>query len=299
MRHIAVSLICLAVALPLAAQRTVAITFDDLPDINSDVHPVAIERAINAKLLAALKRNDLPAIGFVNEEQLEDDSVLQLWLAAGCELGNHTFAHSDFDAVTVEAAEDDILKGEAITRPLLASHNQPLVWFRHPFLDTGKTIDDRNAIDAFLTAHGYRVAPVTIDDSDWVYAYAYEKAPPLVRPIIRNSYVRYLDRRFRFAEELSRRVFGREIAQVLLLHDSALNADAFDEVAAMMRQRGYRGVTLDEALRDPAYATREEWAGGGVGWLERWGVARGIPTSVFEADPPVPRWIQFLAGPPS
>lgn len=293
------SLICLAVALPLAAQRTVAITFDDLPDINSDIHPVAVERAINAKLLEALKRNDLPAIGFVNEEQLEDDSVLQLWLAAGCELGNHTFAHSDFDAVTVEAAEDDILKGEAITRPLLASHNQPLVWFRHPFLDTGKTIDDRNAIDAFLTAHGYRVAPVTIDDSDWVYAYAYERAPPLVRPFIRNSYVRYLDRRFRFAEELSRRVFGREVAQVLLLHDSALNADACDEVAAMMRQRGYRGVTLDEALRDPAYATREEWAGGGVGWLERWGVERGIPTTVFEADPPVPRWIQFLAGPPS
>jgi peptidoglycan/xylan/chitin deacetylase (PgdA/CDA1 family) len=225
--------------------------------------------------------------------------VLDLWLAAGCELGNHTFGHSDFDKVTVAAAEDDIVKGEAITRPLLTAHNQPLVWFRHPFLDTGRTVADRDAIDAFLTAHGYRVAPVTIDDSDWVYAYAYEKASPILRPMIRRSYVRYLDRRFEFAEEMSRRVFGREIAQVLLLHDSALNADSFDEVAAMMRARGYRGVTIGEALRDPAYATPEDWAGGGVSWLERWGVGRGIATSVFEADPPVPRWIQLLAGPPS
>lgn len=302
MRHIALSLICLALSLPAsaapaAATRTVAVTFDDLPDINADEHPVEVERAITRKLLASLKRHDIPAIGFVNEEQLEDTSVLELWLDAGFDLGNHTFAHSDFDKVHVAEAEDDILKGEAVTRPLVESRGKHLVWFRHPFLDTGATLADRDAIDSFLTAHGYRIAPVTIDDSDWVYAYAYENAAPVLRTLIRSSYVRYLDRRFAFAEALSRRVFGREIPQILLLHASALNADTFDDVAALILKRGYRAVTLDEAMRDDAYATPEHWTAGGVGWFERWGVERGIPVSVFDADPPVPRWIVWMAGP--
>lgn len=289
---------CIVLALPAAAQRTVAVTFDDLPDINSDEHAVRAERAINRKLLASLTRNGVPAIGFVNEEQLEDTSILDLWLDAGFDLGNHTFAHNDFDKESIAAAEEDVLRGEAITRPLLAARGKTLTWFRHPFLDSGRTIEDRDAIDAFLASHGYRVAPVTIDDSDWVYAYAYEKVTRFLRPLIRRSYVRYLDRRFAFAEELSRRVFGREIAQVMLLHDSALNADAFDDVAKLMRARGYRAVTLEEAIRDPAYATPEHWSAGGVSWLERWGVERGIPATVFEADPPVPRWIAWAAGNP-
>lgn len=306
MRHIAVSLICLAAALvagrtsasapPEMVQLSVAVTFDDLPDINADTHSVQEERAINTKLLAALQRNHIPAIGFVNEEELEDASVLELWLSAGFDLGNHTFSHVDFDKVPVAEAEEDIVKGETITRPLVAAHGKQLVWFRHPFLDAGKTIEDRREIESFLAAHGYRVAPVTIDDSDWVYAYAYERASPVLKPLMRRSYIAYLDRRFAFAEELSRRVFGREIPQTLLLHVSAINADAFDGVAAMMRRRGYRAVTIDEATRDPAYSTPEQWTGGGVSWFERWGAAKGIPLSVFEKDPPVPWWIRWAAG---
>jgi hypothetical protein len=33
-----------------------------------------------------------------------------------------------------------------------------------------------------------------------------------------------------------------------------------------------------------------------VGWLERWGVAGGLPERRFENDPKVPLWIQRIAG---
>lgn len=90
-------LLCLLAALPFAceAQRTVALTFDDLPV--AGVRDLAAARRITDRLLAALKRHHAPAIGFVIESQLqtagERDArigLLEQWLAAGMTLGNHT-----------------------------------------------------------------------------------------------------------------------------------------------------------------------------------------------------------------
>ena len=223
-------------------------------------------------------------------------ALIAQWIDAGNEIGNHTYSHVDLDQTTIDEYESDILRGETITRPLLASRGKRLQWFRHPYLDTGSTLATRDAIDAFLASHGYRVAPVTIDDSEWIYDLAYDRAPAWQRPIIRRSYIRYMRRRFEWVEAKSRLVFRRDIAHVLLLHASTLNADAFPQLASMMRGRGYRFVTLDEALRDRAYGTPDRWTGGGVGWVERWGVARGLAVRNFENDPHVPLWIQRLAG---
>jgi len=281
---------------PLILASVVAITFDDLPNIHADL-PLATQQAVTTKLLADLAAANAPAIGFVNEDKIEDDgAMIAQWLDAGAEIGNHTYSHLDLDASTVQQFEDDVLHGEEITRPLVESRGKKLQWFRHPYLNTGKTTAVRDEVDAFLAAHGYRVAPVTIDDSEWIYDDAYDRAAWWQRAALRRSYLRYMQRRLAWAESMSNVVFHRQIAQILLLHASTLNADVFPQLAAMMRNRGYRFVTIDEATLDAAYATPERWAGGGIGWLERWGVARGIPASRFEHDPRVPPWVQRLAG---
>jgi len=284
------------IALLLAAS-VVAVTFDDLPNLDSDL-PAATQRVITTKLLDQIKSTGVPVIGFVNEDKLDDDNISPLtqWLDAGADLGNHTYSHLDLDHATAAQYEEDVLHGEELTRPLVESRGKKLQWFRHPYLDTGTTIETRNEVDAFLAAHGYRVAPVTIDDSEWIYDMAYGRAPWWKRAALRRSYIRYMERRFAFAEEMSRLVFKRNIAQILLLHASALNADTFPRLVAMMRRRGYRFVTIDEATLDDAYATQEKWTSGGVGWIERWGVARGIPESRFDHDPRVPAWVQKMAG---
>ncbi len=305
-RHATLALLLTLAAFPLRAEvRKVAVTFDDLPDINADDDSLSAQQQITAKLLAALQRQHVPAIGFVNEDKVLGSAgtpdpqrihLIEEWLDAGFEIGNHTYSHEDLNGVGAREYEQDIVKGEATIRPMLERRGLPLRWFRHPYLNTGKTLEERDEVDRFLAGRGYEIAPVTLDDSEWIYEVAYRKAIFWFRPAIRRSYIRYMRERFEWDEAQSRLVFGREIPQVLLLHAGALDADAFDSLAAMIRDRGYEFVTIEQATSDPAYRTPEQWTGGGVSWFERWGVALGIDDSRFTGDPHVPSWIQRLAG---
>jgi peptidoglycan/xylan/chitin deacetylase (PgdA/CDA1 family) len=309
MRTLAV-LLLFALAVPaLSAERQVVVSFDDLPDIEADDHTVEQMEQLTWRLVPAVRREAIPAIGFVNEDKLLGDgeivdprrvSLLRVWLDAGLELGNHTFSHPDLHEVPLEDYEKDILRGEEITRPLLAGRGMPLRWFRHPYLDTGKTLATRDAIVTFLSQHGYRVVPVTIDDSEWIFDAAYDKAISgrhfLTRHRLGRAYLRYMELRLAWAEYESELVFHRQIPQILLLHASQLNADYFAALARLIRRRGYRFVTVDQAMNDHAYETPDLWTGGGVGWIERWGVTMGIPQSKFDSDPKVPRWVQKYAG---
>jgi len=276
--------------------REVAITFDDVPDVDDDLHSLARQTEMTNELLAQLKRMGVPAIGFVNEIKVGSDpariALLEQWHASGLDLGNHTFSHMELNEDGAEDFTCDIQRGDEVTRRVLG--HEP-IWFRHPYLETGQTIQERDMVDGFLAQHGYQIAPVTIDDSDWIFATAYDIAWAWRRPAIRRAYIDYMRERFDWAEHESRLVFGREIPQILLLHASKLNADTFDALAAMMRERGYDFITLDRAISDSAYASPDDWVGGGVGWIERWGITKGMDELVFEHDPQVPEWVQKIA----
>jgi hypothetical protein len=114
---------------------------------------------------------------------------------------------------------------------------------------------------------------------------------------IADGYLRHMAESFDHFEALSRTLFGREIPQVLLLHANRLNADHFDSVAAILRRRGYRFVRLEDALRDPAYASRDTYVGPrGLSWLERWAATRGM---TLREAPRQPAWVDSLrAGGP-
>ena len=80
-----------------AAGREVAITIDDLPR-GGDGGPrgLAEVRAMTERLLKPFRDDQIPVIGFVNEgrsAELGADGlrqILDLWLAAGADLGNHS-----------------------------------------------------------------------------------------------------------------------------------------------------------------------------------------------------------------
>ena len=269
----------------------------------------ARQEEITRRLLATVRTNAIPAIGFVNEDKLEDTNgrvdprrvaLLRAWLDAGLDLGNHTRSHSDLHKVPVAEYEADILAGEVVTSRLMAAHGRHPRWFRHPYLDTGTSLETRREVEDFLSAHGYRVAPITVDDSEWIIAHAWNKAVAAhdrrMQRRLSRDYVRYLDARFAWYEKKSDEIFGRQIPQILLLHAEALNAAAFGKVVAMLRSRGYRFITLDEAMKDPAYGSKDDWvADGGVSWLVRWGVTRGLPEAMFDGDPRLPEYITKYA----
>ena len=83
---------------------------------------------------------------------------------------------------TLAAWEEEVVRGETVTRILLAQHHMKMRYFRHPFLDTGRDIETRRQAEMFLAQRGYRIAPVTMDAWDWMfagpYAYARKTATP-------------------------------------------------------------------------------------------------------------------------
>ena len=264
--------------------RTVAVTFDDLPWGRTGGFTEARLAELTARLVGQLKAARIPAIGFVNEEKLEGApsraALLERWADAGLELGNHTYSHPSFWTTPRAEYQANVLRGERVTRRILAARGTRPRFFRHPFLNTGPDLANKEAFERFLGEHGYRVAPVTVDNEDYLYALAYDRAAARGdRTTMRRigaDYVRYMDTTFAFYEALSRRVLGREPAQVLLLHANELNAEYMDELVAMMRRRGYTFAPLETVLRDRAYSHPDRYTGRrGMSWLQRWAVTRG------------------------
>src|SRR5437773_577943 len=112
MRVLRLGLVLLATwPIGAAEPRSMALTFDDLPyvQLRGDYLPGA--RRVTTALLSVLARHHAPAVAFVNERQLEGANrearvaLLRQWIAQGAVLGNHTYSHPDFNALSVEAAE--------------------------------------------------------------------------------------------------------------------------------------------------------------------------------------------------
>ena len=274
--------------------RLVAFTFDDLPAtrMRGEVG------ALTERLLTALRREGIPAIGFVNEGKLAGaerarTALLEAWLDGGHELGNHTYSHLRlFDASTAEF-EADLLRGEAITRKVMAARGKPLRYFRHPTLNTGHDAAAKAAAESVLDRHGYSVAPVTVDTDEYLYAAAYQRAhergDAALKRRLGDDYLRYMSVAFEYYERLAESLIGRDIAHTLLLHANWLNADYVPELATVLRARGYRFVTLEAALNDPAYRLPDRYIGSrGPSWLERWALTSGHRV---EGLPPVPGWV--------
>lgn len=285
-------------------RREMAVTIDDLPWVS--VQPDGIDRArpLTATLLQSFRRHDVPAIGFVNEIKLERDGVVQPdrvalledWVSAGFELGNHTYSHIDLHAAPVDDVLADVVRGEPVARSLLAKKGKKLRYFRHPFLHRGRDAETRLQLEEYLQDHGYRVAPVTIDNYDYIFAAAFDRAIASgdgdAEQRILATYLAYIQDVVSYYEQQSSALFGREMRQVLLLHANQLNARAFDALARSLKSRGYRFVTLDRALEDRAYGSPEAYFGpAGITWIHRWAITLGKPRTFFAGEPVVPDWI--------
>jgi peptidoglycan/xylan/chitin deacetylase (PgdA/CDA1 family) len=287
-------ILCLVAMTAAAASQEVALTIDDLPrGGDGGGRSYAEIRDMTVRLLAPFRDAHIPVTGFVNPGRTwvapaDLRRILDLWLDAGAELGNHTWSHADLNHVTVADYEQEILKADAVLRPIMEARGKTLEFFRYPFLHAGATIETKRAIEQFLAAQHYRNAPVTFDDSDYMFALAY--LLPETRARVEREYLPYLESVVAFFERRSVEVVGREFPQILLLHASELNARMMPEIMAMFRRRGYGFVSLDEALRDEVYRLPENYVGtGGFSWIHRWSMSKRMPN---QGEPDEPEWVR-------
>lgn len=309
MRHVLLLIFAVALATSTRAQtpqRTMAVTLDDLPYVRmGDAPYLPSARAATAKILSTLKKHKAPAVGFVNEFQLdlgnERDARIELlrdWVRSGMVLGNHTYAHPDFNQLTVAQFEAQIDKGDVVTRQLMQSRRPYQLYFRHPMTHTGDTLEKKEAIEKFLAARGYKVTPHTIENSDFIfnvpYSQAVQKGDTALAKRLREAYLDLTIAATEFAEKISPQIFGREIPQLLLIHANDLNADCLDELLQRLTDRGYKFVTLDKVMSDPAYETKDTYVNKyGPTWFIRWSKSKGMNLD-FSGDPDPPKWVMDL-----
>jgi peptidoglycan-N-acetylglucosamine deacetylase len=284
--------------------RTIALTFDDLPKALGSGNLAGVRRT-TAAILQTLNKHHARAIGFVNEVQLHVDgerderiAILKQWVESGMILGNHTFSHLGLFKTPLPKYEDDVIKGEVITRALMRGREPYQMYFRHPFTNTGPTKEVKEEFERFLESRGYKVAPFTIENSDYVFNALYvdakkNKDAELMKRI-RESYLAHTEAVVRFIEQLSVEMFQREISQILLIHANDLHEDCLDELLTSFERRGYAFVTLDRALEDKAYLTKDDFVGSfGPSWFHRWTVTMGLKMKIRE-EPDPPKWVMEM-----
>ena len=282
-----------------ASPREIAITIDDLPAAGGGTSGGEI-REMTSKLLGTLRDQKVPAVGFVNEKKLYkfgevDDRIkaLSMWPEYGFELGNHTYSHASLSRVALKDWEEEVVRGETVTAMLLNQNHMKLRYFRHPYLDTGRDLETRRQAEAFLVSRGYRIAPVTMDAWDWMYAGVYEDArkrgDAALQQQLVSSYLSYTGQVFDYYEKFSKDLLGYEPKQILLLHGNWLEADHISELLDLLRKRGYKFVSLQDALSDSAYSMPDEFvAEEGTNWIDHWAITRGRPP---RNTPQFPQWV--------
>lgn len=291
----------------LAGQsKQICITVDDLPVVSYGIAEHFYLKQTIEKLIHTANVHEVPLIGFVNEGkmyaggQLDSFQValLKYWLVNGYELGNHTFSHMDYNAVTIQTFTNDIVKGEIITKELLAQQKQVLTYFRHPYLHSGCTKEISDSLSFVLDSLNYIVSPVTVDNSDYIFADAYHKAylrkDHSAMKYIGKAYIRYMERVLIYSETLADSLYHRTIAQTLLIHASLLNADYLDELIVMYKKHKYTFVSQSEVLKDDVYSRPVlVYSKRGNSWLNRW-VDKETSERLKLKEPEVPEEIIAL-----
>ena len=246
----------LAAAAPAAAEKRIALTFDDVPRQRGAFFTPA-ERT--DRLIAGLQRAEVrQAAFFVTPGRLAQpdgaggEQRIAAYVRAGHVIANHSFIHLALSATPAADYIADLDRAEA----WLGGREGRRPWYRYPFLNEGRGDKaKRDALRAALKARGLRNGYVTVDGADWNMEALTTKAARAGERIdmaaLRDLYVETMVDAAEFNDALARRALGRSPAHVLLLHETDLAALFIADLVRGLRRNGWRIVTADEAYADP------------------------------------------------
>lgn len=286
--------------------KEICITVDDLPYVTKIFKDIEAARYITDNLLKTFRKYNIAALGSVNSGKLfingQPDTnkinILNQWKDSGMVLANHTFAHNDYSKLYLSEFKEDIIRGEIFLNYI--NYKNTTKYFRHPLLHRGETKEKADSLQYFLDSLGYIVAPVTIDNSDYIFSWAYEKAlssenDSLVKKI-GNDYVNYMCDVLDYYENQSISLLGYNVKHILLTHANLINADYLDKLIERFSERGYKFISIDEALKDNSYTDLKDefYKKSGVSWIHRWAWTMGKRGDFFKGEPEVPAYITEL-----
>jgi peptidoglycan/xylan/chitin deacetylase (PgdA/CDA1 family) len=250
----------------LSAQE-VALTFDDLPrtgELPPNTNRVEIVKTIVRILQEA---HAPPVYGFVNAGKLtsapDEIEALKAWTAAGFPLANHGYSHFNLAKTSVSRYTRDITADEPVLRSL-KNDSGDWHWFRYPYLEEGETLRKKHAVSAFLQKHNYRVAEVTLDFEDFLWNAPYARclaqndAPGI--SWLKSNYLIAAEEYIGLGQQMSQKLYGRDIKHVMLLHVGGFEAIMLPELLQLLKRKDFKLISLEDAGGDPAYRFSPEWA---------------------------------------
>jgi len=250
-----------ALGLARSLGQEVALTFDDLPS-HGPLPPGVTRLDVARSVIRTLREANAPRVyGFLNAKKLQevprDAEVLKLWTAAGFPLGNHTWSHMDLHNNSAEAFEKDVKTNE----PALVQYRPAgdWQWFRYPYLHEGDTSAKRQRVADYLMHQGYRVAEVTLDFDDYAFNAPYARCAarhdtPAIEGL-KASYLEAAEESLRIGQEMARAIWGRDVKHVMLLHIGAFEMVMLPRLMELLKARGFKLITLEDAESDEAYRT--------------------------------------------
>jgi peptidoglycan/xylan/chitin deacetylase (PgdA/CDA1 family) len=275
----------LAPALALGApqqHKRIALTFDDVPRMPGAFF-TPDERT--RRLIAALRRSGVrQAAFFINPGNLEQpygkggEKRIAAYVRAGHVIANHSYSHKHLSELSAADYIADLdrgaawLKGRTGFRP----------WYRYPFLDEGfSDVAKRDTLRGALRARGLHNGYITSDSNDWLMeALAFDAkraGQPIDMKALKDLYVRTVVGAADFYDDLARKTLGRSPVQVMLMHETDLEALFVADAVKALKADGWEIVSADRAFADPIAREEPNSVRTSMGQLAAMADARGVP----------------------
>jgi len=192
--------------------KLIALTFDDGP---SDPYTL--------KVIEELKKEKIKATFFlVGKKVVAKPNVLDVLVASGQEIGNHTYYHSRLNWVTERKMLDELKLSSDIISGYTNGRVKPTL-FRppHGFLPQSKSQAIQKA--------GYTIVMWSVNGDDFYHSKTGIRSPVSI------------------AERVLSRINGGDI---ILLHDiSQQTVDSLSYIIRPLKRKGYKFVTVSELVR--------------------------------------------------
>ena len=238
-----------------------ALTFDDLP-MHGDLLPGESRLLVHQRMALAFSQCRLPPVtGFLVGchvgDSLDCHEAIGAWLESGNLLANHTFSHQRPHAIGASRYVADIeLNDRFLAAYTRRFHSIPPKYFRYPYLDQGSDTEGP-FIRKYLNENNYAVVGASHTCSDWLWNQAYVRCLQVGRhreaADIGHAFVAAAVDTLSWSDGVACELFGRNTLQIGLMHMGLLQSHFMNKLLASYQELGVRFLTLEEALRDPAY----------------------------------------------
>jgi peptidoglycan/xylan/chitin deacetylase (PgdA/CDA1 family) len=191
-------------------------------------------------------------------------------------LGNHSHFHQR----PHELGSEEYVRGIAIAHDSLKALTGFVKWYRHPFLDEGRTVGLRDSLRAALDSLDYMNGYVTVDNYDWHLDRCFQEAVKSGREVdydrLRGLYVDVIWDAILFYDEIGREELGRSPKHILLLHENDLAALCIDTLVGHIRGHGWKIISPRDAYSDPVADIATETLFNNQGRIAAIAAAHGI-----------------------